>query len=205
MKEPRNYRKFLGIDRNKHISICVVSNKTNLKRDYSEFIDSCDLVIRSGKCCNINSGKAGSRIDIVFLPLFREYLQHTIERRHLKEIRERAKFILYEPFQQQAIENYCKQHGLDNITKIPFPYVATVKNKVTSICKVVSFALFHFSNSTVYFLGDSIANVRTGRCYWHDLKQDTNFFNEQIKTKRLISILEDDKEDCDCIYSELIK
>lgn len=47
-------------------SIVVVQNKRIIKRDYSAFIDSCDLVIRSGTCDNYDTDRTGKRCDIHF-------------------------------------------------------------------------------------------------------------------------------------------
>lgn len=45
--------------------ICIVSNKRNLKRNYSAFVDSCDKIMRVNKMDNLNSGLAGTRTDIL--------------------------------------------------------------------------------------------------------------------------------------------
>lgn len=199
-----NYSKIFGVE-NKKISIAVISNKMDLVRNYSEFVDSCDLVFRSGKMCNIDSGKSGTRIDLVLLPLFSKYYCFSRKRRHIKEIQERAKYIglFNRDWQFREANNYFNSEKLSDIPVIIFPKGGYYDNSCTTINKLLYFAVSEFPLATVYFLGDISCGVRIDWVNWHNIKEDDEFIREAINIKRIVHILEDGMDDCDCVYSTI--
>ena len=47
--------------------VAVVSNKHRYKKNYSKFIDSCDIVVRVNRMENANTGSSGNRTDVLCL------------------------------------------------------------------------------------------------------------------------------------------
>lgn len=73
--------------RNKHIAI--VGNEFPGK-DFSPEIDAADVVVRLNHCANLESGKVGTRIDIIIQAPTSAWFRLTESRRHEKEIQAAA-------------------------------------------------------------------------------------------------------------------
>lgn len=188
-----------------HKTICIVSNKLDLKRNYSKFVDSCDCVVRTGKACNINTGLTGSKLDIMGLSLPPLYWTFSEERRHIKEIRERAKVLLFLGIYFQQRDFFTKSQNIlgKQIEQLkPLPL-----KDYGHFCAVTS-TLFYitacFPKSKIYFLGDVDTEVRIADS-WNPnhMGQEDWILKDLIDRGKVIHILEDNKTE-DFKYSEPI-
>jgi hypothetical protein len=64
------------------MNIALIGNKETGLRNNSRLIDSCDLVVRVNKMCNLDTGLTGKRTDWLITTLYRDLWTHSRERRH---------------------------------------------------------------------------------------------------------------------------
>jgi hypothetical protein len=167
-----------------------------MKRNYSKFIDSCDFVVRSGKACNINTGLAGSKLDCMVLSLPRRYWDFSEERRHIKEIKERAKLILFLGGYIKYQDLFYTKHNLfqpfGQIPSLPLPKYSHYTSTIAATCFFTAIC----PNSKIYFFGDLTAAERTKDSPTpNHTDEDDYIIKDLIERGKVIHILEEDKID----------
>ena len=192
----------ISIDQWKHDTICVVSNKLDMKRNYSKFIDSCDFVVRSGKACNINTGLTGSKLDCMVLSIPKRYWEFSEERRHIKEIKERAKLILflggYIKYQDMFYTKYNLKQPFGQIPGLPLKDYSHYTSTIATVCYFRAICPF----SKIYFFGDLTSDVRTKDSYTPNHKGEDDYIIQDLIDRKLVThILEEDKTE-DFKFSE---
>lgn len=169
------------------MKVAVVSNKRDIKNDYSKFIDSCDVVIRVSKMDNIDSGKTGSKTDIVVLVVNDCYMTFTPEQRHLELLKQVPKVYLVGGHQEMNIQSkvYARKHKLNWEM---FPYQKENPH-FTTFASAVYLAVKNFPDAEIYFLGDVSVALRTDNAHWHRPSQEEQMFRVLIEQGKLKPIL----------------
>jgi hypothetical protein len=153
----------------------------------------------------IVTGLAGSKLDIMGLSLPPLYWTFSEERRHIKEIRERAKVLLFLGIYFKQYEFFTKSQNIlgKQIEQLkPLP----LKN-YSHFCAVTS-TLFYitacFPKSKIYFLGDVDTETRIADS-WNPnhMGEEDWILKDLIERGKVIHILEDDKTE-NFKYSEPI-
>lgn len=158
-------------------TICVVSNKQDLKENYSKFIDSCDVVVRVNKLDNIDTGLVGKRTDIVVLFACDAWMQYTEEQMHLQHIMNNAKRVyLVDGSKNSTFVEKLKAVRSDFVKMIP-EVVARSTIRMTTFTKALVAAYYINPDDKIYFLGDVDARVRSYSPFW--IKHDAD--NEMMK------------------------
>lgn len=146
--------------------ICIVSNKIDLTRDYSEFVDSCDVVYRVSKMENLDGGLSGSKIDYVVVSTFEEYYKFSKDERHLSELATAKTIYLHNPVKWP----YYKRWNQYLINELPsscqydfFPDEIYDNNwqQFTTFGIAIMIASKKFPNDRLYLLGDKDTSIRT--------------------------------------------
>jgi len=57
--------------------VCIVSNKCDFKRDFSKFVDSCDVVFRVSKMESHSTRMTGTKCDYAVIMFFNWYLSYS--------------------------------------------------------------------------------------------------------------------------------
>ena len=195
--------------------IVVISNKKNLKRNYSKFIESCDVVCRSGKLDNIESGLTGSRIDIALIPVHQRQAAFSRAEQHLDILKERCRHICFfeEPSVIQSVRKFIEDEKLReipgmNVEFIPSEFIKKYAGHFFTTTIVLStWMIENNPDAEVYFLGDLGTFTRTilpNGCSAVPEKlimKETKFVRDLISKGKIIPILEDNKPDSQCKYS----
>lgn len=181
-------------------SIAVVQNKRILKRDYSEFIDSCDLVVRNGTMDNLNTGRAGKRVDIHFAVGWNHsYIpwMHPDER-HLKEANDAA--ILFQ-FRRDDHERKIYRYSFGYIDNYKGPYnIRKQLDSYTSKALAIYHMHYTFPDATIYNLGTRKLvehrdiSKRTHGVPWsiHSYTKEEAMLDKLVEDGSMVDILEED-------------
>lgn len=167
------------------LKICIVANKRDLKENYSNFVDSCDIVVRINKMDNLHSGLAGTKTDIVFTTTCGDYFKYSRKFRNVDVLRKAEVF--FTPQKDYIIKQYVNRECIKNY-HILKPDSKTERWTTTS--KAVRFFAEKFPNEHIYFLGDVGRRKRTPGTMWHNKPGAENvFFDILIKQGVLVPIL----------------
>lgn len=168
------------------MKICVVTNKRDLKENYSNFVDSCDKVVRINKMDNLSSGLTGTKTDIVFTVTCSDYFRYTRKFRNVDVLRKAEVFftpqndyIIKQYVERECIKNY---HILENNPEI---------DKWTTSSRAVYHITNTYPNEIIYFLGDIERKKRTTSIWHNNPHKENIFFDVLIKQGVLIPILGD--------------
>lgn len=169
--------------------ICIVSNKRDLKRNYSSFVDSCDKVIRISKMDNLNSGLAGKRTDIVLVSCFPGYLAFSPKERHMEILRGVPEIYFNNEELGYSNEFACRE-GLENWKFMPGEVHRSTGN-FTTLSKALCLADYLFPEAQLYYLGDTDMNLRAAGSSKHHAPTENAYMQSLIDSGRVIPILED--------------
>lgn len=186
--EIKDYQCFLASEGHQK-RICIVSNKRNLTRDYSAFVDSCDKVMRVSKMDNLNSGLAGKRTDMVLVSCFPGYLAFSPKERHMEVLRGVPEIYFNNEELGWANELACSE-GLENWKFLPGEVHRSTGN-FTTLSKALCLADYLFPEAQLYYLGDTDMNLRAGGNPKHHAPTENAYMQSLIDSGRVIPILED--------------
>lgn len=172
-------------------SVCVCSNKCDMKRDYSEFIDSCDVVVRISKFNNLQTRLVGTKIDLVVIAACPEYFRHSRNRRNTDKLFE-------------AKELYCISDNMNYMLKwfeleprlkgrIQYFPEELREDKFTTTTLGIKLALQKFPDAQIYFFGDLDYKVRTDDAYPHQNSKENQLMEELVASGKVVPILEEDQ------------
>lgn len=167
------------------MKICLISNKPDLKENYSDFIDSCDKVVRINKMDNLHSGLTGAKTDIVFTVTCRDYFRYSRKFRNVDVLRKAEVF--FTPQTEFVIKQYVARECIKN-------WHILKSDPRTDRWTTTSTALYHltilYPDEKIYFLGDTQRMKRSpGILYHNKPKIEEAFFSDLIEKKILIPIL----------------
>lgn len=169
--------------------VCIISNKRDLKRNYSAFVDSCDKVMRISKMDNLNSGLAGTRTDIVLVSCFAGYLAFSSAERHMEVLRGGAA-IYFNNEEFGCSNEFACREGLENWRFMPGA-VHRSTGCFTTLSKALCLADYLFPEAQLYYLGDTDMNLRAPGNWKHHAPTENAYMQSLISSGRVIPILED--------------
>lgn len=188
LSEIKDYQRFLASEGHRK-RICVVSNKRDLTRNYSAFVDSCDKVIRVSKMDNLDSGLAGVKTDIVLISCFAAYLAFSPEERHVELLR-RVPEIYFNNEELGYSNEFACQEGLENWKFMPGAVHRSTGN-FTTLSKALCLADYLFPQAQLYYLGDTDMALRAAGSSKHHAPRENAYMQSLIDSGRVIPILED--------------
>lgn len=131
------------------MNICIVSNKQDIKENYSDFVDSCHKVIRINKMENLNGGKSGTKTDIAVISVIQLYLAYPPAERHLSELHDVSEiYFPYSPGSQA--KQFAETEKFANWKFLP----REVEEKTflfTTAAKAICLAVYLFPTSRIFF------------------------------------------------------
>lgn len=188
LSEIKNYQYFLASEGCRQ-RICIVSNKRDLTRNYSAFVDSCDKVIRVSKMDNLNSGLAGVKTDIVLISCCAIYLAFSPGERHMEVLRGVPEIYFNNEELDSSNEFACRE-GLENWKFMPGAVHRSTGN-FTTLSKALCLADYLFPEAQLYYLGDTDMNLRATGSWKHHAPTENAYMQSLIDSGRVIPILED--------------
>lgn len=188
LSEIKDYQRFLASEGHRK-RICIISNKRDLTRNYSAFVDSCDKVIRVNKMDNLNSGRAGMKTDMVLISCFAGYLAFSPAERH-RELLRRVPEIYFNNEELGCSNEFACREGLENWKFLPGAVHRSTGN-FTTLSKALCLADYLFPEAQLYYLGDTDMNLRASGSWKHHAPTENAYMQSLIESGRLIPILED--------------
>lgn len=169
--------------------ICIVSNKRNLQRNYSAFVDSCDQVMRISKMDNLDSGLAGTRTDMALVSCFYEYQNHSPRARHMDALRQTPE-IYFNNETMDCSHRFSCEERLNHWKFLPASVHDSTGN-FTTLSKGLCLADHLFPDAQLYYLGDTDMAKRAPNSSKHSAPRENAYMQALIDSGRLIPILED--------------
>lgn len=179
--------------------VCIISNRPWFTRDYSDFVDSCDVVIRVSKMDNLDTQLTGSRTDIAVVSCWQMYLSFSREQRHTDVLRQ----VPHVFFQQDSVhltEQHCLSERMENWSFLP-PEVHAHTYRFTTTGKAIALAEWLYPDTQLYFLGDTSSAIRTGGSTWHTDSGDDRYLTMLLQSGKLIHMLEENCTGAECRFS----
>lgn len=174
--------------------VCVISNRPYFTRDYSDFIDSCDVVIRVNKMCNLYTQLTGSKTDVAIVDCWKVYMQYSREQRNT-DVLHKIPHVLF--FASNAgtgrLEQYLQEEKFTNWSFFP-PALEQRTPYFTAVTKAITFAEWLYPEATIYFLGDPYVRIRTRTTRgYHTQSGDDDYQKELIDSGKMILIMEENQ------------
>ena len=177
-------------------TIAMVYNVRIIRRNYSKFIDSCDLVARAGKCDNIEEGYAGARTDITFTTENYQIvygLNHEYDR-HVDYINDGALVISTTSPDPNRKTWPCAYRWKTHGRMVTQDWGLWVLSQA-------------FPEAVIYVLGElgTCSHRHNNTAHWHAAGRALalNLYDELRSQKRLVNITEEDCESLAGAFSEL--
>lgn len=184
-------------------SVCVCSNKCNMKRDYSEFIDSCDVVVRINKFNNLQTKLVGTKIDLVVIFAYPEYFTYSSKRRNTDKLFEAKELYCIGKDMNYMLKWFELEPRLKGRIQY-FPEELHV-DKFTTASLGIKLALQKFPDAQIYFFGDLDYKVRTNDYYYHQNSKENLFMDELVDSGKVIPILEEDQTESLSRFSKQVE
>lgn len=178
--------------------VCIVSNKCDLRRNYSKFVEACDVVMRISKMDNLDTGLTGRRTDVALVSCFRGYAEFSREARHVDELKAVPEVYFVNEYKQET-EAFAAKERLTGWRFMP-DSVKLVTSYFTTLSKGVALADHLFPEALLYFLGDCQAELRAPPGA-HPYERENSFIRDLIARGRVVPVLEEDTVTAG-IYSE---
>lgn len=192
--------------------IAVVQNQRILKRDYSAFIDSCDLVVRMGTMDNLDSGRTGKRCDIHFSICWNHSyipLDHPDDR-HVDEANAAAISFQHKRDDWKRLQ-YKYSFGYTECYRGWGKHDTVARNFTTSALSIWHMH-YTFPEATIYNLGthdphvhDDWEKVKMHGLYKHLAGDEKEILDAWAKQGIVVDILEEGKTEEEGEYSTLPK
>lgn len=177
-------------------TIACIQNQRCVVRNYSEFIDKCDLVVRSGKMDNIETGRTGTRTDIVFASTPKEWQPYSEEEQHIKETNA-VPLIFMNMHSGGKIPD-----SIVNWFAYPFEFE---HYGFTLSATVVDFMHKTFPDAKIFNLGvhdpQKRVDLLTFNSTVHADSTEEAFYDKLVQEGVVVDISEEDKKDDTAIYS----
>lgn len=165
-------------------TICVVSNKPEYTKDYSDLVNSADVVIRVNRMNSLENNQTGTKTDIACVWVNRTYITYNKEQRKVDVLKNCDK--VYVVGSTADINWMIKEDG---ITPIAYPHALCSRtcvcpHKFSGYAKTIALARHFYPNDKLYILGDADCVKATGFndwCLWSD--EDT-YINTLVRCKK---------------------
>ncbi len=182
--------------------VCVVSNRPYFERDYSAFIDSCDVVIRVSKMGNLDTGLSGSKTDMAVVACWQGYMNFSRAARHVDALLQ-ASMVLFDSETAALTQRFCESENIRPWAFLP-PEVERRSFRFSTFGKAVVLADWLFPEAELFCLADMDVAVRTANSPKHTRSGDNAYLASLVRSGKLTCILEDGLPQEECRFSNAI-
>ena len=168
------------------MKIVLVSNKPDLEEDYSEFVDSCDIVVRINKLDSITYGKTGTKTDIIFMAVWYEFYENPVAFKHINHMMNSIIYMTAEDGLKYYIDLFKDKI---NTTQPVFVYDYIMSTTVTH-----AIYLIHklYPTEKIYYIGDKSTYTRVGDGHKNTWFNSDKLFNKLENNGILIPLINND-------------
>lgn len=149
-------------------NVAVVSNKPVFDKNYSEFIDSCDAVVRINRMENVTSGTAGSHTDVVLIANSSVYFSYGPAGWNVEQLQDApVVWLLHDTSDKKELNDKWMQTTSANGGVFLFSHGAEPSRFDTTWARGIKQAFQNWSRAHVYAVGTLDIRLRTekGWCY----------------------------------------
>lgn len=169
------------------MKVVFCDNNRDYKRDYSDFIESCDIVVRANKMCSLNTGCVGERTDILMLSFYSYYLQYfSPEERHVAQLKE-VPLIWFEGWTDIPKERVEFIKSLKHRSAV---ITTPLKPHFSTIVRALDLLTPMYPGAEFYFVGDLDVFTRTSNP-WHVKEGEDEYLKERVEAGTLIECYAD--------------
>ena len=168
------------------MKIVIVSNKPDLEEDYSDFVDSCDIVVRINKLDSITYGKTGTKTDIIFLAVWYEFYENQVAFKHINYMKNSIIYMTAEEKLKHYIDLFKnKINPIQPVFIYDYITSSTINHALYIIHKL-------YSGEKIYYIGDKSTYTRVGNGHKNTWFDSDYYFNRLEKEGILIPIINND-------------
>lgn len=166
--------------------IAVVANGP-VTRNYSEFIDSCDLVFRVNKMEEMASGRLGTKTDVAVVSLYGSGYSYFSE--HPDKLRD-ITVVYFNQENRRITENFCERHHIPQ--RFLPPQVDCSTSNFTTLGKAVLLAKFLHPDATIFLIGDRDVATRTHHSGKHLMSSENKVLELRGARGDIVFVQEDE-------------
>lgn len=178
--------------------VCIVSNRPYFERDYSAFIDSCDVVIRVSKMGNLDTGLTGCKTDMAVVSCWQHYMTYSRAERHVEELCQ-VPYIYFVPWQKELTRQFACSEGIQGWAFLP-PATERKSIQFTTFAKAVVLGEWLFPEAELFCLADMDVSLRCHAAN-HINSGDNAYLASLVSSGRMTCILEDGLPEQECRFS----
>lgn len=176
--------------------IALVENAVGIDRDYSAFIDRCDLVARENKCCNLPSGRVGKRTDLALITANDWYTKMYSDKRcNIDKLKDTP--LVYVSTSAAKLDRLTQKYitPQDRFLSVYF------KQGFTISCAAVDFLCTIFPEAVIYIIGHK-TRWDMVTAHYHNVDKEQTVIDSLRDLGRVEYVDEEGKADTECVYSE---
>lgn len=157
--------------------VVVISNKHDYKRNYSEFIDSCDVVVRVNKMNALPTGVVGRRCDMCVSASWLRTLLHTPEERRDSVLQQLPRvYYLTDPLDDYGWREHRRIVGSRYALAAEYPFYMLSKTITwTSFARAAWLVRHMFPAAELYVLCDYDVVLRSGNALADKISAETEW------------------------------
>ena len=180
--------------------VVVISNKHDYKRNYAEFIDSCDVVVRVNKMNALSTGVVGRRCDMCVSASWHRTLMHSPEERKDALLRQIPRvYYLTDPLDDYGWREHKRLVGSRYSLAAEYPFYMLHKTITwTSFARAAWLVRHMFPSAQLYVLCDYDVVLRSGNAIADKISAETEWL--QGASADIVNINEE-AVDGDGLYS----
>lgn len=173
--------------------IAIISNRIWFTRDYSQFIDSCDKVIRVSKMENLKMGLTGKRTDFAVVNPNQPYSCFSYEGKNVDELK-KCSHVWFVDANRDWLFQFVHHYQFEHWGMIPEEVTEKCAQNFTTLGRAIELAHWLYPEAHLYIVGDSKSEIRTDHHGWHSTGNENarHEYLEQIGV--LTWVLEEDGE-----------
>lgn len=165
------------------LKVCVVTNAHKSIKDYSELVDSMDVVIRINSMENLDRGFSGTKTDMCLVTVGALYESYGDAVTHL-EVLKKAPIKFFSCIRAEEANIYAKKKGITDYHFTPGDMYIWGKFWTTA-GYALQLALRLFPDCELYFLGTVSAAKRTAGQKEHSHSGETQWIQQMIDEGRI--------------------
>lgn len=167
------------------MKIVLVSNKPDLQKDYTDFVNSCDVVVRINKLDSIKYNKTGNKTDIIIMRTWYGFYEHPEAFIYL-DIMKNAKMLFMSSVKEETLNMFRQKLNCnEKITIIEL-------KKNTAVIDALEVLRNIYPNEKIYYIGDKSTFRRTNNDHHNNSLNNDIFFHGLEENGILIPIINDE-------------
>lgn len=166
-----------------NLKVCVVTNAHKSIKDYSELVDSMDVVIRINRMENLDKGFSGTKTDMCLVTVGELYESYGIKNIHLDVLKE-APIKFFSCIRAEEAHNFAEKYDIQDYHFTPGDMYTWGKFWTTA-GYAAQLALRLFPDCELYFLGTVSAAKRTAGQREHTFSGETQWLRQLIDEGRI--------------------